>query len=258
MSSPTPDSLTAFVQSINKVPDPRSERGQSHPFRTILALIFLGLIANCTNPTELQRWAENHLTQLRSFLRFRYKKERNKQGEWCVPHAVTFTRVLLKLSLKDLQNAFAEFINCILADTTLVGAVDGKAAKQMKDAEGNPILMLNVFAQQLKLHLASWEVHGDKTNEPGCLMKHLEELFTMYPCLKLLTGDAIFAQRPLLEALQEYERDYLFQVKDNQPKVLKKMEETFKDAPKQETQNSKTHDRRVDKKRGLWKSVLCG
>ncbi|MCL2305483.1 MAG: hypothetical protein FWC43_09085, partial [Planctomycetaceae bacterium] len=43
--------------------------------------------------------------------------------------------------------------------------------------------------------------------------------FDTYPALKLLTGDAIFAQRPLLEALQEYECDYLFQVKENQEKV---------------------------------------
>ena len=63
----------------------------------------------------------------------------------------------------------------------------------MKDADGNPILMLNVFAQTLKLHLASWNVHGDKTNETACLEKHLEELFSMFPCLKLLTGDAIYA-----------------------------------------------------------------
>ena len=33
---------------------------------------------------------------------------------------------------------------------------------------------------------------------------HLQEIFEMYPCLKLLTSDAIYAQRPLLEALQEY------------------------------------------------------
>jgi hypothetical protein len=125
--------------------------------------------------------------------------------------------------------------------------------KDAKDAEGNPILMLNVFAQQLKLHLASWEVHGDKTNEPGCLMKHLEELFTMYPCLKLLTGDAIFAQRPLLEALQEYERDYLFQVKGNQPKILAKMKVIFKDAEHQEPND--VIDR---KKRGFQSLVVCG
>jgi len=56
----------------------------------------------------------------------------------------------------------------------LAGTVDGKVAKQMKDADGNPILMLNVFAQALKLHLASWSVDDDNINEPGCLNKHLE------------------------------------------------------------------------------------
>ena len=96
-------------------------------------------------------------------------------------------------------------------------------------------------------------VHGDKTNEPGCLKKHLEELFTMYPCLKLLTGDAIFAQRPLLEAIQEYHQDYLFQVKENQGKVLEQMKLVFEDAPKQEPS-----DRHVTKKKGLLRYVICG
>jgi len=75
----------------------------------------------------------------------------------------------------------------------------------MKDENDDPTLMLNVFAHTLKLHLANWNVQGDKTNEPGCLKKHLKELFEMYPCLKLLTGDAVYAQRPLLEALQDKE-----------------------------------------------------
>jgi len=245
--------LPLFAHCLKQVPDPRSKHGTYHPFRTILALVFLGLLGNVTTLAELERWTKLYFSQLNKFLRFR-----RKQKKWQIPHAITFARVLRELSLADLQNAFAEFLNAILADTTLVGAVDGKTAKQMKDAEGNPILMLNVFAQTLKLHLASWSVDGDKTNEPGCLKKHLEELFTMYPCLKLLTGDAIFAQRPLLEALQEYHRDYLFQVKENQPKVLKKMQETFKDAPKQETKNSHSYDRQVDKKRGLVRFVVSG
>jgi hypothetical protein len=158
-----------------------------------------------------------------------------------------------KLSLADLQNAFAEFINALLQDTTLVAAVDGKSAKQMKDENDDPILMLNVFVHNLKLHLASWNVQGDKTNEPGCLKKHLAELFTMYPFLKLLTGDAIDAQRPLLEALQEYHCDYLFQVKNNQPKILAKMEVFFKDAEHQEPS-----DVLPRKKRGFQSLVVCG
>ena len=248
MSALNSSGLTLFVHSLNQVPDPRLKHGTYHPFRTILALVFLGLLGNVTTLAEIERWTKLHFPQLKKFLTFRYKKKK-----WQIPHAITFARVLRELSLKDLQDAFAEFINALLQDSSLVGAVDGKAAKQMKDEEGNPILMLNVFAQTLKLHLASWSVDGDKTNEPGCLKKHLEELFSMYPCLKLLTGDAIFAQRQLLEALQEYHRDYLFQVKANQPKVLEKLVEPFKDAPQQ-----KPHDRHVDKKRDIVRYAVCG
>ena len=113
----------------------------------------------------------------------------------------TLTRILKKLSIQDLQEAFAQFLNLFLNDTDLVAAVDGKTAKQMKDENGEPLHMLNVFAHSLKLHLASWSVKGDKTNEPGCLKQHLGELFTMFPGLKLLTDDAIFAGRPLLRAI---------------------------------------------------------
>ena len=180
------------------MPDPRSKYGTSHPFSTALAIVLLGLLANLSTLAEIQRWTEIHFSQLRQFLEFK-----NKKGKRRVPHAITLARILKKLSLADLQTAFAAFLNAILPEETLVGAVDGKAAKQMKDENGDPILMLNVFAQTVKLHLASWSVHGDKTNEPGCLKNHLAKLFTMYPCLKLLTGDAIFAQRPLLEAIQE-------------------------------------------------------
>jgi hypothetical protein len=236
--------LDIFKECLSKVPAPRSSRGQSHVFRTVLALVFLGLIANCTTPTGIQQWADIHCSYLRRFFRIR------KKG---VPHATTFTRILKKLSLADLQNAFAEFVNALLASTEIVAAVDGKAAKQMTDENGEMILMLNVFAQQIKLHLASWEVHGDKTNEPGCLMKHLKELCEMYPCLKLLTGDAIFTQRPLLEAIREYGKDYLFQVKENQPKVLAKMEQVFADAPQREPD-----DRRNTKKKDKSKLVVCG
>jgi hypothetical protein len=261
------NALTLFAQSLKKVPDPRSKQGTTHPCSTLLAVVLLGLLAKVATPAEIARWTERNFTKLSKFLRFGKRK-----GELPSPCDNTFTRVLKKLSLADLQNAFAEFVNALLQDTTLVAAVDGKVAKQMKDANGDPILMINIFAQNLKLHLASWSVHGDKTNEPACLRKHLEELFTMYPFLKLLTGDAIYSQRPLLEALQEYERDYLFQVKENQPKVLKKMKEVFKDVELEEPDDTreivgdappekkspKLHDRKVAKKRGLLRSVVCG
>ena len=251
----TTSSLKHFVRCLKKVHDPRSKQGQSHPFSTILAIIVLGLIGNITTLAEIQRWAELHYPELKTFLRFRRFKRQSKSQKKPkkIPHAISLARVLRKLSLADLQQAFADFLLVILNDTEIAASVDGKAAKQIKDAGGKPILMLNVFAHALHVHLASWSVQGDKTNEPGCLKQHLGELFEMFPCLKLLTGDAIDAQRPLLEAIQEYHRDYLVQVKENQPKVHAKMVEVFKGI-----ENTEPHHVQRRKKRGLEKRVLCG
>jgi len=248
-------SLSHFVRCLKKVRDPRSQQGQSHPFSTILAIVFLGLIGNITTLAEIQRWAEIHYPELKTFLRFRRFKRKSKSQKKPkkIPHAISLARVLRKLSLADLQNAFAEFLNVLLKDTEITASVDGKAAKQIKDADGKPILMLNVFAHTLKVHLASWSVKGDKTNEPGCLKKHLEELFDLFPCLKLLTGDAIYAERSLLKAIQKHHRDYLVQVKDNQPKVYAKLKETY-----EQVRHQKPDHVLPRKKRGFQKLVVSG
>jgi len=39
-----------------------------------------------------------------------------------------WSRILEKLSLTDLQTAFAEFINALLPETELIAAVDGKGS----------------------------------------------------------------------------------------------------------------------------------
>jgi predicted transposase YbfD/YdcC len=42
-------------------------------------------------------------------------------------------------------------------------------------------------------------------------------LFAAYPTLQVLTGDALFAQRPLAQLIIAAGRDYVLAVKDNQP-----------------------------------------
>jgi hypothetical protein len=99
-------------------------------------------------------------------------------------------------------------------------AVDGKTSCQGLDAEGQPVQMLTAFVHQLKFVADQWSVHGEKTNEPMTLRRHLSELLENFPLLRLITGDAIFAQRPLVEALLEQNCDYLLQIKGNQGDTL--------------------------------------
>jgi Transposase DDE domain len=135
----------------------------------------------------------------------------------------------------------------------LTGAVDGKTSKQAKGPQGDPIHVLNVFAHDIKACLAQWPVGDGKETEPEVLKAHLDELFDAYPALQLLTGDAIFAQRPLARLITEKGRDYLVTLKDNQPDLLEAAQTTFS---QETTQTADATSR--EKKGGAWSRAGCG
>lgn len=59
------------------------------------------------------------------------------------------------------------------------------------------------------------------------LRRKLRGLLDSYPMLQLITGDAIFAQRPLIKLIRSLGKDYLFQVKGNQKDTLNALEHCF-------------------------------
>lgn len=206
------EQVHALAAIFAKVPDQRDPRGVRHPLAAVLGLVFLGLLGRMREFVVLSRWAEAHWDELREPLGF----TRNEP-----PVGTTLSRILARCSLAQFQEAF----NCwlkevVLGDQPLTAAVDAKTACQGFDATGQPVQMLTVFAHQLKLVLGQWSVTGEKSNEPKVLERHVHQLLETFPALRLLTGDAIFAQRPLTEVLMSAECDYLFQVKANQEDTL--------------------------------------
>jgi hypothetical protein len=204
-------SLPSLMEAFSQVADPRQPKGVRHPFPAILGLAMLGLLCRVTEFAVLQRWAKQHWHLLRYPLGFTRGKP---------PHATTMSRTLAKFSLEEFQAAFSSWLQAIVADETLVVAVDGKTSKQGLNTQGNPLQMLHVFAQDLKASLAQWPLAGDKLTEPEVLKAHLQELFETYPALRLFTGDALYAQRNLAELIVASGHDYLFQIKGNQPDIL--------------------------------------
>jgi predicted transposase YbfD/YdcC len=143
-----------------------------------------------------------------------------------VPHATTLSRLLARVDLEELQGAFGKWLERLVSDIVEVAAVDGKYPHQSRDEEGGSFGMLNVFAHELKACLWQWVV-SDKEAEPSVLKAHLDELFARYPLLRILTGDALFAQRGLCEALVAARRGYLLRVKGNQPELQAALKITF-------------------------------
>jgi hypothetical protein len=204
------------------VADPRQRRGVRHPFSAILGLTLVGLICRLNDFAGLRRWAARNWHLLRRPLGFTRGRP---------PHPTTLSRTLAKFSLDDFQAAFSRWLQTVVAhQEAIVVAVDGKTSKQGFDPQGDPIQMLNVFAQDLKACLGQWPLSGDKSTEPEVLKAHLSELFEKYPALRLITGDALYAQRNLAELILASGHDYLFQIKANQPDILDAAQTCFAQA----------------------------
>jgi hypothetical protein len=204
--------ITSLFAALSQIDDPRKARGVRHPYTSLLALTFLGLLCRQTDMAGLQRWAKDHRRTLKGPLGFTRKKP---------PHATTISRAAAKFSLGQFRDAFARWVTALPRTSEAVTvAVDGKTSKQGHDADGEPIHMLNVFAHELDLCLAQFPVTGGQPTAPQALKQGLSELLENYPFIRLFTADALFTQRPLARVILGADRDYLFAVKDNQPDLL--------------------------------------
>ena len=237
--------IPSLMAAMSEVSDPRQPRGVRHPFSGILALALLGMICRIHEFAALRRWAAVHWHLLRRPLGFRRGRP---------PHPTTLSRTLAKFSLEEFQAAFSRWLQMILVDQDmLVVAADGKTCRQGRGADGDPVQMLNVFVQDLKACLGQWPLEGDKRTEPEVLKAHLSELFERYPALRLVTGDALYAQRNLAELIIQSGHDYLFQIKANQADVLDTAKTCFAGAD-DATADAKT----VEKKGAKQKLVFFG
>jgi DDE_Tnp_1-associated len=214
-----------LLEAFSRLDDPRCRRGVRHPFAGIVVLMLLGMLARIREMEVLVRWATVHWDQLRGPLGFDREEP---------PCATTISRTLAKCQVAEFQAALATWLQNCLAETPNEGvvAVDGKTAKQGLDDNGRPLHMLNAFVHDLQVVVGQWSTGAEKTNEPTLLRHHLQALLDTYPMLRLITGDAIFAQRPLAELICARQRDYLLQIEANQKDTLDALQHCFAEASK--------------------------
>jgi hypothetical protein len=213
-----------LLEAFGRLEDPRKARGVRHPFSGMVVLTLLGMLARIREMEVLVRWATANWDRLREPLGFSRDEP---------PCATTFSRTLAKCRVADFQAALTPWLRSRLAEakTRGVAAVDGKTAKQALDDDGDPLHLLNVFVHDVQAVVGQWSMGAEKTNEPTLLRRHLAELLDAYPMPRLITGDAIFAQRPLAELITGRGCDYLLQVKGNQRDALDALAHCFAGAP---------------------------
>jgi hypothetical protein len=217
----TPSPTDSLLGAFQRLTDPRHPRGVRHPFAGLLATIFLGLLSRQADFASIARWARRHWAVL---------KPAFGMTRPYAPHETTYSRAAALFSVDQFHTAVARWLAAMVAAPPASAAVDGETSKQADDPDGNPVHVLNVFAHGACVCLADWPVGGGKDTEPEVLKAHLDELFAAWPSLRVLTGDALFCQRPPARAITDAGRDYVLAIKDNRPDLHEAVQTALADA----------------------------
>lgn len=207
-----PDHLSLF-DALSAVPDPRKPRGCRHPSGALLRAVAMAYVCGESKVEDVARFIAFHWDDLKEELGFTRKQ---------APDRTTYSRLLGRLDPAAFAAAVTRWLTGLIEDEALHVAIDGKACRQAwsedEDVPGS-LLMLNAYETTTRTLLRQWLIAKDKS-ELSTLRDVLKELLASFPGIGLLTLDAFYADKTLLDQIVKAKRRYLVRIKDNQPGVL--------------------------------------
>jgi predicted transposase YbfD/YdcC len=207
------DSLYARFEQLR---DPRKARGKRYSLATLLVIIFLGKLCGQDSPVEIADWARNHADEIVELLQLSRK--------W-MPHHNTIRRVYQNiLSEAEFDQMAQEYSQQEHAGRKEVLALDGKALRGtgIKDhkAHDHKLSLYGVESQ----HVLAQARVDRKENEITAAPRVLEQVNVSG---KVVTGDALLAQRTISSQIIDQEGDFIWPIKDNHPRLLSDIEKLF-------------------------------
>jgi hypothetical protein len=195
----------SLLEALAQVPDPRHRRGVRHPLPAILALAVVAILAGRAGPGPIAEFGRSHGPALAHALGFRRGK---------TPAKSTFSEVLRAVDPAELERALSRWVAGRERDAGWKAvALDGKTLKGSADGRSPAVHLLAAYAPDAGAVLAQMRVDA-KTNEHKAAL----ELLGVLPVEgKVITGDAMFAQKEVAERVRDSGGDYLLTVKGNQP-----------------------------------------
>jgi hypothetical protein len=197
--------------------DPRDPSGTRHPLAAMLTLTATAILSGAKTLSGIARFGRRR-KKLRKAMGFTHKKS---------PCISTFHYLFKELDADVFEAALKEWLLAHHAQK-LGGhiAFDGKTLRGSRNGDVPGVHLLAAYSDKLGTALAEIPVDA-KTNEHKAAL----ELLGLIPLKgRLVTGDAMFAQREVSAKIIELEGDYLLTVKDNQPSLKQAILDAF-DAP---------------------------
>ena len=209
--------IDSLFYHLDCLTDRRKPKGVRYPLAIALVFVILAKLAGEDEPDGIAHWVSLRKQLLIEAL----KLKRNT-----TPHATTFSRILAQaVDSQDLQQAVTEFlISTARAGVAVEMPIDGKTLRgTIPQGKTQGVHLLAAYLPQQGIVLMQVEVDG-KENEIVAAPRVLKSVDLQG---KIVTGDAMFAQRDLSEVIVEGGGEYLWTVKDNQATLREEIEAAF-------------------------------
>lgn len=213
--------VPALVASLAEVPDPRQASGKRYPLKAMLTLVCVAILCGYRSIKAIAEWGPNYGEEYLDKLGF------NEHG---YPAQASWYRVLRLVDVELLEAKLRHWVEAILTpveDERLGLSIDGKTLRVSKKMGAHNSHVLSAVAHGIGIVVGQWAV-DEHTNEIGMIQSVLLDLALEG---RVVTTDALLAQKDVAQTIVDRGGDYVLPVKDNQPDTKEAIAEWFAEEP---------------------------
>jgi predicted transposase YbfD/YdcC len=205
-----------LVENLEKITDLRYRKGVRYKLKPFLILLFLSKLGGADRPAEIADWVKFRFLELKSLLNLEWKKS---------PHEVTVKRIMENgMKAEEVEKVFGEYLSKMSEEEKEQWNIDGKVICGVKSGETDNQLHLlalqesnwNLVIEQIALEAGENEISAGK-----------RLLGKVKLANKIISGDAIFAQKELSQIVVEKGGEYLWKLRANQGNMYQLAKEHF-------------------------------
>jgi predicted transposase YbfD/YdcC len=209
--------VDSLFYHLDCLTDRRKPKGVRYPLAIALVFVILAKLAGENDPEGIAHWISLRKDMLIEALKLKRKT---------TPHPTTFSRIVGRaVSVEELQQAVTQFLLSVVGGGLSVEMpIDGKTLRgTIPPGKTQGVHLLAAYLPHQGIVLFQVEV-GCKENEIVAAPRVLKSVDLQG---KIVTGDAMFAQRELSQLIVERGGEYLWTVKDNQSSLREEIEMAF-------------------------------
>jgi predicted transposase YbfD/YdcC len=209
--------VDSLFYHLDCLTDHRDPRGMRYSLAVALVFVILAKLAGEDDPEAIAHWVSLRKQMLIEALCLKRKS---------TPHPTTYTRILGRaVSVEQLQESFTQFLlSTVEGGLSVEMPLDGKTLRgTIPPGKTQGVHLLAAYLPSEGIVLFQVEV-GSKENEIVAAPRVLKGVDLKG---KIVTGDAMFAQRELSQQVVEGGAEYVWTVKENQSSLRAEIEAAF-------------------------------